>query len=133
MFAAEWGTGQVFWSMLYFFLFVIWFWLLIVIFSDIFKSPDLSGGAKAVWSIFVIVLPLLGVFVYLIARGRKMSEHAMDEAKLRDDMVRAYMRDVTANTDGDSLSKLASLKSQGIIDDAEYERLRAKVAGAPTA
>jgi hypothetical protein len=133
MFAAEWGTGQVFWSMLYFFLFVIWFWLLIVIFSDIFKSPDLSGGAKAVWSIFVIVLPFLGVFVYLIARGRKMSEHAMDEAKLRDDMVRAYMRDVTANTDGDSLSKLASLKSQGIIDDAEYERLRAKVAGAPTA
>ena len=73
---AEFGTGQVFWSMLYFFLFFIWFWLLIVVFSDIFRSDDLGGLAKALWVIFVIVVPYLGVFVYLIARGHKMSEHA---------------------------------------------------------
>ena len=74
---ADFGTGQVFWSMLWFFLFFIWIWLLIVVFSDIFRSPDLSGWGKALWSIFVIVVPYLGVFVYLIARGHKMQEHAV--------------------------------------------------------
>ena len=75
--SAEFGTGQVFWSMLWFFLWFIWIWMLIVVFSDIFRSPDLSGWGKALWTIFVIVLPYLGVFVYLIARGRKMQEHAV--------------------------------------------------------
>ena len=74
---AEFGTGQVFRSMIYFFLFFIWICLLIVVFGDIFRSPDLGGGAKALWMIFVIVLPYLGVFVYLIARGKKMGEHAV--------------------------------------------------------
>ena len=74
---AEWAVGQVFWSMLWFFLFFIWIWLLITVFADIFRSPDMGGGAKAVWTIFVIVLPYLGVFVYLIARGHKMQEHAV--------------------------------------------------------
>ena len=69
---AEFGTGQVFWSMLWFFLFFIWIWLLIVVFGDIFRSHDLSGWGKALWTIFVIFLPYLGVFVYLIARGHKM-------------------------------------------------------------
>ena len=74
---AEFGTGQVFLSMLYFFLFFIWIWLLIVVFGDIFRSHDLGGFAKALWVIFVIIVPYLGVFVYLIARGHKMSEHAV--------------------------------------------------------
>ena len=77
MLLAEFGTGQVFWSMLWFFLFFIWIWLLIVVFSDIFRSHDLSGWAKALWMIFIILLPYLGVFVYLIARGHKMQEHAI--------------------------------------------------------
>src|SRR6188472_4397586 len=76
--AAEWGTGEVFLSMIWFFLFFIWIWLLIVVFSDIFRSHDLSGWAKALWVLFVVFLPYLGVFVYLIARGRKMSEHAVE-------------------------------------------------------
>ena len=76
MILAEFGTGQVFLSMMYFFLFFIWIWLLIVVFGDIFRSHDLGGLAKALWVIFVIVVPYLGVFVYLIARGHKMSEHA---------------------------------------------------------
>ena len=76
MTVADFGTGQVFLSMLYFFLFIIWIWLLIVVFSDIFRSDDLGGFAKALWVIFVIVVPYFGVFVYLIARGHKMSEHA---------------------------------------------------------
>ncbi len=71
--AAEWGTGQVFWSMMWFFLFFIWIWLLVIVFTDVFRSHDLSGVAKALWVIFIILLPYLGVFVYLIARGHKMS------------------------------------------------------------
>ena len=71
---AEFGTGQVLWSMLWFFLFLIWIWLLIVVFADIFRSSDLSGWGKALWTLFIIVLPYLGVFVYLIARGGTMQE-----------------------------------------------------------
>jgi hypothetical protein len=129
MFAAEFGTGQVFLSMLWFFLFFLWIWLVITIFADIFRSDDLSGWGKAAWSIFVIFLPYLGVFTYLIARGRKMSEHAMDEARRRDEMFRGYVADVAKSTpsDVDQLSKLASLKADGVINEAEFERMKAKV------
>ena len=78
---AEFGTGQVLWSFIWFFLLFIWIWLLIIVFSDIFRSRDLSGWAKALWVIFVIILPYLGVFVYLIARGSKMQEHAAQAAQ----------------------------------------------------
>ena len=70
--ATDFGTGQVFWSFLWFFMFFIWIWLLIVVFGDIFRSHDLGGVAKTLWVIFVILVPYLGVFVYLIARGHKM-------------------------------------------------------------
>lgn len=132
MLAAEWGTGQVLWSMFYFFLFFLWIWLLINIFGDIFRSRDLSGWGKAAWSIFVIVLPYIGVFTYLIVRGRKMSERAMDAAYARDEMLQGYTRDVvtTTPTEVDQLSKLASLRASGAIDDAEYNRMKAKVIAA---
>ena len=81
MLANDFGTGQVFLSMLWFFLFFIWIWLLITVFADIFRSHDMGGFAKFLWVIFVIFLPYLGVFVYLIARGHKMSEHAMEAAQ----------------------------------------------------
>ena len=84
MVLAEFGTGQVFWSIVWFTLFFIWLWLLIMVFGDIFRSPDLSGVSKAIWTIFVIVVPYLGVFVYLIARGHKMSEHAVAAAQEAD-------------------------------------------------
>ena len=94
---AEFGTGQVFWSMLWFFLFFIWIWLLIVVFGDIFRSRDLSGWGKALWTIFVIVLPYLGVFVYLIARGNKMQEHSLQAAKEQDAAMREYVQNVTSH------------------------------------
>ena len=78
--AAEWGVGQLLWSMLWFFMFVIWIWMVVVIFSDIFRSEDLSGGSKALWSIFIIFLPFVGIFAYLIARGGQMSERAATTA-----------------------------------------------------
>src|SRR6476661_2473611 len=84
MVLADWHVGQVFWSMLWFFLFFIWIWLLITVFADIFRSHDLGGFAKAIWVIFVILVPYLGVFVYLIARGHKMAEHAAEAAQAQD-------------------------------------------------
>jgi hypothetical protein len=130
MLAAEWGTGQVFWTMLYFFLFFIWIWMVIAVFSDIFRSPDLSGWGKAAWSLFIIVLPYLGVFVYLIARGRAMHEHAVDDARQRDAMFRRYVQDAVATSPPssvDKLSALASLRDDGVIDDAEFERMKANL------
>src|SRR4249919_1025575 len=98
--AGSFGTGQVFWSMLWFFLFFIWIWLLIVVFGDIFRSDDLGGWGKALWTIFVIVVPYLGVFVYLIARGRKMSEHASAAARQQDEAARQYIRAAAGSDSG---------------------------------
>jgi hypothetical protein len=125
---AEFGTGQVFLSMMYFFLFFIWLWLLIIVFGDIFRSHDLGGLAKAVWVIFVIVVPYLGVFVYLIARGRKMSEHAAQAAQAQNTAQRAYIRDAAAAapSTADELARLAELKSKGVISDAEFEQAKSK-------
>jgi hypothetical protein len=125
---AEFGTGQVFWSMLYFFLFFIWFWLLITVFGDIFRSRDLGGLAKALWVIFVIVVPYLGVFVYLIARGHKMSEHAAQAARAQDAAQRAYIQNAAgaAPSAAAELAQLADLKAQGVISDAEFEQAKAK-------
>ena len=130
MLASEFGTGQVFWSMLWFFLFFIWIWLLIIVFSDIFRSHDMGGFAKAIWVIFVIILPYLGVLVYLIARGHKMQEHAMQAAQAQDAAMRQYVQQA-AGTEGaaDQLAKLADLRAKGVIDDAEFERLKAQVVG----
>ena len=125
--AAEWGTGQVFWSMLWFFLWVIWFWMLITVFGDIFRSRDLSGGGKALWSIFVIVLPYLGVFIYLIARGHRMGENAAEAAREQDAALRQYVQEAAKTPSAaDELAKLAKLRADGTINDAEYAQLKEK-------
>jgi hypothetical protein len=126
--ASNWGTGQVFLEMLYFFLFFIWIWLLIVVFSDILRSRDLGGFAKALWVIFVIIVPYFGVFVYLIARGHKMSEHAVEAAQAQDATQRAYIQSAVgaAPSTADELARLASLKANGTITDAEFEQAKAK-------
>jgi hypothetical protein len=129
LFTAEFGTGQVFWSMLWFFLFVIWIWLLIVVFGDIFRSRDLSGWGKALWTIFVIVLPYLGVFVYLIARGHKMGEHAVQEAQEQDAAMRRYVQNVTSSNSrstADEIARLADLRDKGVISEAEFQQAKAK-------
>jgi hypothetical protein len=125
--ATEWGVGEVLWSMLWFFLFFLWIWLVIAVFSDIFRSPDLGGGAKAAWTIFVIVAPYLGVFVYLIARGKKMTEHTIEAQQAQDAAARAYIRDTVAASPASELERLAGLKAQGVISDAEFEVMKSKV------
>jgi type VI protein secretion system component VasK len=127
--ANEFGTGQILWSMIWFFLFFIWIWILITVFADIFRSHDLSGWAKALWVIFVIFVPYLGVFVYLIARGHKMHEHAIEAAQAQDQAQKEYIRQAagSASSPADELHRLADLKERGVIDDAEFQRLKAKV------
>jgi len=129
----DFGTGQVFYSFLWFTLFFIWIWLLIVVFSDIFRSHDMGGFAKFLWIIFVIFLPYLGVFVYLIARGGKMSQHAQQDAAAIDAAQKAYIRDAVGSgggaTPADQLQNLANLKAQGVIDDAEFNKMKAKIVG----
>ena len=119
---------NIFWSMLYFFLWVIWFWILITVFIDIFRSPDLGGFAKAMWFLFVLFIPLIGVLVYLIARGGKMHEHAVRQARQQDREFRAYVQDAAgAQTPADQLAKLADLRDRGVITPEEFEREKAKV------
>jgi hypothetical protein len=128
MLAAEFGTGQVFWSMLWFFLWFIWIWLLFVIFGDIFRSPDLSGWGKALWSIFIIVLPYLGVFVYLIARGHKMQDHAARQAA-HEAAFRDYVQNVAGGDGGGTageITKLAELRDRGVITEDEFQRAKAR-------
>jgi hypothetical protein len=129
MLASEFGTGQVFLSMLYFFLFFIWIWLLIIVFADIFRSHDLGGFAKALWVIFVIIVPYLGVFIYLIARGHKMSEHAAQAAQAQNAAFQQAVQQAagTGDSAADQLAKLAELKSNGTIDQAEFDRLKAQI------
>jgi len=121
-------TGDVFWWMFWFFLWVIWIWMLIAIFSDIFRSPDLGGWGKALWSVFVIVLPYLGVLVYLIARGRKMSEHAMHDAQQRDAAMRSYVRSAAGTTTSaaEEIGRLAELRDAGVLTADEFQAAKAK-------
>src|ERR1035438_6072512 len=114
MLAYTYPLADLFGTMLGFFLLIIWLWLLIIVFSDIFRSHDLGGGAKALWVIFVIILPFLGIFVYLIARGGKMQERAASQAAQQQKTFDAYVKETarTATTSTEELAKLADLKQQ---------------------
>ena len=135
MLFAEFGTGQVFWSMLWFFLFFIWIWILIAVFGDIFRSGDLSGWGKAIWSIFVIFLPLLGVLVYLGANGKGMAERNVQQAQAAQAQSEQYIRSV-ATGGGGTASEIAQAKQlldSGAIDANEFEALKRKALAAGTA
>jgi ABC-type multidrug transport system fused ATPase/permease subunit len=121
--------GGVFLSVLYFFLFFIWIWLLVTVFVDIFRSGDLKGWAKALWCIFIIILPFLGVFVYLIARGGKMHERAAQDAAQQQRVFDDYVRQAAGSgSDAASqLSTLADLKSQGVLTAGEFEAQKSKI------
>jgi len=118
----------VFWTILMIFLWVIWFWILITIIIDIFRSHDLSGWAKALWFVFILFLPLIGVLVYLIARGGKMHEHQVRQAQLQEEQLRSYVQQAAGSqSSADQLAKLADLRDRGVITDAEFDREKAKI------
>ena len=128
--ASEFGTGQVFWSILWFFLFLMWFWLVVSVFADILRSRDLSGWGKGLWSVGIIFLPFLGVFLYLIINGDKMNARAEEEAAAADDAMKAYVRDVASqdSNPAEELTKLAELNKSGVLSDDEYAKAKAKAA-----
>jgi len=131
MLAYDYPAGGVFMSMLYFFIFFIWIMLLFRIFGDIFRSHDLGGVAKTIWVIFVILVPFLGVFVYLIARGRSMGERQVAAAQAQQDALKAYVQQTagTASPAGTAteLANHAELKNRGVLTGAEFEAQKAKL------
>ena len=128
MIAYDYPIMGVFWTMLWFFLWIAWLMLLFRTFGDIFRSDDLGGWGKALWTIFVILAPFLGVLVYLIARGKSMTARDIQSAQEREQAFQSYVRE-TAGSGGtaDELAKLADLKQQGVLSDAEFEQQKAKI------
>jgi hypothetical protein len=134
---AAFGDGQIFWSFLVFFFWIIWIWLAITVFVDIFRSRDLSGVGKMVWVLLVVLVPYLGVFAYLLLRGGRMHERALEAAQAQDKAFRQYVQDAAGSSSSggngrstaEELSHLADLKDRGVITDAEFDRLKAKVVG----
>ncbi|GAA2793713.1 SHOCT domain-containing protein [Kitasatospora paracochleata] len=132
---------NVFWTMLWFFLWILWFFLLFKIITDIFRSHDMGGWGKAGWLIFVILLPFLGVLVYLIARGRSMSQRDIAQAQQNEAAFKAYIRDAAGpggegagtgtggggTSHADQLAKLADLKNSGALTEEEYQKAKDKL------
>lgn len=132
MLAYDYPLLGAFVTMIWFFLWVIWIWLLIKTIADIFRSDDLRGLSKALWLIFVIVLPYLGVLVYVIARGDGMGRRDLARAQAQEDAFRSYVQTVGAGAGGgtaDELVKLADLKDRGVITDAEFQQQKARLLG----
>ncbi len=118
----------VFWTILMLFLWVVWFWILITIIIDIFRSHDLSGWAKALWFLFILFLPLIGVLVYLIVRGGKMHEHQVQQAQYQQEQLRSYVQEAASpQSSADQLAKLADLRDRGVITAEEFAREKAKI------
>ena len=131
MLAYDYPLLGAFWTMLWFFLWIAWIILLFKVFGDIFRSHDLGGWGKALWSIFVILVPFFGVFVYVIARGRGMHERDFEQAKAQQEAFQARVREAAASSGSggtaEELSKLADLKARGVISDAEFNQQKAKI------
>ncbi len=121
---------DLFWATLWFFLFFAWIWLVITIFGDIFRSRDLSGWAKALWTLFVVFIPWLGVLIYLIVRGKSMEDRSMQAAAEQEKATRQYVQTV-ASDDGassaDEIAKLAQLRNSGSLTQDEFDAQKAKI------
>ncbi|HEV3213575.1 MAG TPA: SHOCT domain-containing protein [Acidimicrobiales bacterium] len=126
--ATSYPILDLFWTMLMIFIFIVWIFILFQVIVDIFRSHDLHGFAKAVWLIFIIFLPFLGVLLYLIFRGHKMQEHQLQAAQAQQQQVDAYIKQAAGSgSTADELAKLADLKAKGSITDADYEAAKAKI------
>lgn len=119
---------SVFWTIVEIFLWVLWFWILIMVLIDLFRSPDLGGFAKALWFLFVLFIPLIGVLAYLIFRGGKMGERQREEARRQDEAFRSYVQEAAGpKSAADELTKLAGLRDHGVITSQEFEREKSKI------
>jgi ABC-type multidrug transport system fused ATPase/permease subunit len=137
MSAAPLGAAQnypllnLFWTMLWLFIWILWIFLLVRIILDIFRSDDLGGWSKALWVIFIIILPFIGVLVYLIARGSGMQKRDVRDARAADQEMRGYIREAAATpgapSTAEELTKLATLRDQGVLTEAEFDAQKAKL------
>ena len=129
MLAYDYPLMGLFWSMVWFFLWVIWLMLLFRVIGDIFRSRDLGGFAKVLWLLLVIALPFFGIFLYLIVRGHAMAQRDMDKAQAREQEFQTYVQQAAASSGGtaDELAKLAELNRSGVITDAEFAQQKAKI------
>ena len=129
---AELGSGELLWTTLWIFMFMIWFWLLIMIFGDIFRSQDLGGFGKTLWILFVIITPYLGIFVYLIARGKGMAERNMNAMQAAQQAQAEYIKSVAgagSASSAEEIARLADLKDKGVLSEEEFAAAKAKALG----
>lgn len=130
MILANYNFASFLWDVLVIFAFVIWFWLLIIVFGDLFSRHDIGGWGKAGWIIFVIILPYLGVLIYFIANSKSMGERAEARAQAQQSQVDDYVRSVaSSDTSADQIAKGKQLLDSGAITQAEFDQLKAKALG----
>jgi len=124
---ATYTFGDVMWTMFVFFMWILFFWLLFTVFGDLFSRHDIGGGSKALWAIFVIILPFLGIFIYLIANGRGMGERAQAKAQAQQAQMDTYVRSVASSGDAtEQIAKGKALLDAGTLTQAEFDQLKAK-------
>ncbi|MGC2373073.1 MAG: SHOCT domain-containing protein [Solirubrobacteraceae bacterium] len=129
--ASSYPFLEVFWTMLIFFAFVVWLWILFTVLGDIFRRHDTSGFSKVLWIVFIVVLPYLGVFVYLIAEQKGMAERAQTRQKAMQAQFDEYVQSVAPSTDPtEQINKAKGLLDSGSITQAEFERLKQRALSA---
>ena len=121
------GFFDIIWSMLWMFLLFAWFWVVIAVIADVFRSRDLSGVSKALWVGFVILIPWLGVLSYVLIRGNKMEVHAQESMEKMESAQRNYIRSIAHMSPADELEKLGKLKEKGVITEEEFATQKAKI------
>ncbi len=130
MLATSWTFGQVMWTMLIFFCWILFFWLLFMVFGDLFSRHDISGWGKAAWSIFVIFVPFLGIFIYLIVNSHGMADRRMKHAQAAQAQMDDYVKTVAGSGgSADQIAKGKELLDSGAISQAEFDQLKAKALG----
>lgn len=121
------GFFDILWSIILLFLLVAWIWVVISVLADVFRSRDMRGISKALWVLFIILIPWLGVLAYIIVHGDRMQENQLETAKQFEDAQRDYIRSVAGTSPATELEKLAALKEKGILSDAEFDAQKAKI------
>jgi heme/copper-type cytochrome/quinol oxidase subunit 2 len=124
--ASSYPFLDVVWTMLIFFAWVIWFWLLITVFADVFRRDDLSGWGKAAWTIFVIILPFVGVLIYLISQSKGMTERNQAQQAAAKSEADSYIRSVAQSDPADTIAKAKDLLDSGAISQSEYDAIKQK-------
>jgi len=121
------GFFDILWSIVLLFLLVAWFWVVISVLADVFRSRDMRGISKALWVLFIILIPWLGVLAYILVRGDRMQENQVQAAKQIEDAQRDYIRSVAGNSPATELEKLAALKERGVLSEEEFATQKARI------